>query len=69
MFRIGDKVLIHGDYGDFTDHLDGLVGEVVRVGWDDCEVVVDHPDYPDTTWMIWNINMTPIVLVGGDCDS
>lgn len=52
-FKVGDKVRITGCTKDYTDHLDGKVGEVISVRDKDIEVKVDG----DTrNWMIWKRN-------------
>lgn len=65
MFRVGDRVRITGDYSDFTNHIDGLIGEVTDVRKNDCIVTVVTEDGYDTHWLIWNYNMT---LVGDTND-
>ena len=52
-FKIGDKVRITGDYDDFTDHLDGKIGEVISVREHDIAVTVEGNPIP---WLIWNYN-------------
>lgn len=63
-FKIGDKVLIKGDYDDATDHLDGKIGKVVKVNSYDIEVSVKGEPF---TWLIWNHNAELIneVIVDG----
>lgn len=52
-FKVGDCVRIRGDYSDYTDHLDGCLGTIVRVNLDDCLVQVDN-----VGWLIWKENLT-----------
>lgn len=52
-FKVGDKVRITGDCDDFTDHLDGKIGEVVIADERDIEVKVEGEPF---TWRIWNHN-------------
>lgn len=53
-FKVGQKVRIHGDREDFTGHLDGEIGFIVKVREKDC--LVDVP-VSRLTWFIWNHNM------------
>ena len=61
-FKIMDRVLIKGELDDFTEHLDGKIGMVAKVYDVDCEVYV--PGY-NTTWLIWNKNMTLVGAANG----
>lgn len=55
--NVGDKVRIHGDQSDFTDHLDGKTGVVLSVRERDCVVKVGNSPYP---WSIWKYNLTHV---------
>ena len=54
-FKVGQKVRIKGDPSDSTDHLDGKIGFIERVGERDCRVYVPCDD--NGYWYIWNYNM------------
>ena len=60
MFEVGQRVKIHGDVTDFTDHLDGMTGTVVKAGSEDCRVMVDDINNFGIGWMIWNRNLTHV---------
>lgn len=61
-FKAGDRVRVRGDRSDFTEHLDGKVGTVLRP----CSVEQGCQDYyvdigqngKHDTWRIWEHNMT-----------
>lgn len=55
--NVGDKVRIHGDQSDYTDHLHGKIGEVLQVREKDCVVKVGKSPYP---WAIWKYNLTHV---------
>lgn len=62
-FKAGDRVRIKGDNLDFTAHLDGKEGTVLRP----CSDVEPGDYYVDMgqngkhdTWRIWVYNMTPV---------
>ena len=59
-FYVGQKVRITGDYNDYTDHLHGYVGTVVKVREDDCIVNVPAYETENEGWYCWNYNLTPV---------
>ena len=57
-FSVGDRVKIKGDCEDFTENLDGMLGTIVEVMFNDCQVVVDGLE--GCEWYIWNDNTTKV---------
>jgi len=57
-FNVGDRVIIRGDYSDYTDHLDGCVGIIEKIGYGDCKVFVEGITSGSKRWWIWKENLT-----------